>query len=556
MRAPGIQTIYGLSPQQQGILFQTLTAEPGLFIEQTLIPFEGFLNLEALQRAWQHAIDRHDILRTAFVWKQQQEPMQVVLQTASLPIAEHDLRDVTGVEQERLIAALVKDERQRPFDLLKPPLMRVALIRTGEMSRLCVWTQHHILMDGWCGPTLLNEVAQFYQAFSTGQDPNAPPSPQYKEYIAWLKRQDSAAAERFWRSFLAGICRPTPLGTENPDLVPTPEPERWASIRECASHDFASRLATLARDHRLTLNTLLQGAWALLLSRYSQQEDVMFGVTVSGRPAEVSQVEQIIGLFINTVPCRARVRRNAPLSEWLSELQSAHAESRRFDYCATGQIHEWTDVPLTARLYESILVVENYPADMRQQQESAAEFVGARTSYLLTLVVQTVPDLRISAVFDSARIERAAVQSILQHLLFVLNMFATNSESMVGTVLDQIPARSSPVIRTERAASTGGAATAEDGPQTEVEQQLVTVCKELLRLTQIPVTANFFELGGHSLLLMRLASRIRQEFDVELPLRVYFEARSLRELAATIEEAVLRSIEELSDEEAQRLTAK
>lgn len=552
MRTPAIQTMYGLSPQQKGMLFQTLAAEPGLFVEQIIFPLDGPLNVEAFRRAWQRIVDRHDVLRTAFVWKQQQEPMQVVLQTAAVALAEHDLRSMSGAEQTQRLAAIAQEERRRPFDVLKPPLMRLAVVRTGEMSHQCVWTQHHVVMDGWCGPILLNELALFYPAFCAGRDAAAPPPPQYKEYIGWLKQQDPVDAERFWRGSLAGIRRPTAPGTEDPHFQPAPQPERWGAATESVGRDRTAALSALARDRRLTLNTLLQGAWALVLSRLSRQDDVVFGVTVSGRPAQLPAVERIIGLFMNTVPCRVPVPRDTPLTEWLIALQAAQAESRRFDYCSTGEIHDWTDVPLTTRLYDSVLVVENYPGG-KEREGATGQFVGGRTSYLLTVIIQTGPDLSLTAVYDGARMDRDAAQTVLQQLQSVLHLFLADPESTVGAVLERMPLRI-PRIRAERAESSGAAA--DDRPQTTVEEQLATLCQELLQVPQVPMTASFFALGAHSLLLTRLASRIRYEFDVELPLRTYFEALSLRELAGAIEEAVLRSVEALSEEEAARLAVR
>ncbi len=202
------------------------------------------------------------------------------------------------------------------------PLLRVALFRTADDAHHLAWSNHHLLMDGWCLPIVLGEVLACYEAVREGRDPALPPPRPYRDYIAWLRRLDLAEAEAYWRRALRRVPR-ADAARRGPALrderAPGPETHAERSARLPAAATAA--LAALARAHQLTLNTVVQGAWAILLSRYAGRDDVVFGVTVSGRPADLPGVETMVGLFINTLPLRVAVPEDAPLLPWLADLQ-------------------------------------------------------------------------------------------------------------------------------------------------------------------------------------------------------------------------------------------
>ena len=213
MTAKNVAAIYPLSPQQQGMLFDTLQlSAPGVHIEQKIYVLRGELDVPALERAWQHLVERHSILRTAFVWKNQDEPLQCVLREVELKIIQHDWRSLPDAEQR--LQSFVEEDRRRGFELTKPPLMRLTLFQMGDDEHQLVWTHHHIVLDGWCRPIVDEEVRTLYETFRNGGVPDLPPARPYRDYIAWLKRQNLASAESFWRGVLSGVSEPTPLGME------------------------------------------------------------------------------------------------------------------------------------------------------------------------------------------------------------------------------------------------------------------------------------------------------------------------------------------------------
>src|SRR5436853_1897294 len=316
---------------QQGMLFHSLAApESGFYVTQLVYTLDH-LNVSAFARAWQRVADRHAVLRTAFAWERIEKPLQVVGRRVRLSPAQHDLRGLTLAEQEQRIAAYLEAEQRRGFKLSQAPLMRLALFQLAEETYRFVWVYHHILLDGWSLPLVLQEVLAFYTAFCRGQDLDlAPPRP-FREYIAWLQRQDLSAAEAFWRQQLAGFRAPTPLVVDTPVDDAAGE-ERYAEQEARVAPALTGALQALARRQHLTLSTIIQGAWALLLSRYSGEPDVLFGTPMSGRPADLPGVETMVGLFINTLPVRIAAASEAMLLPWLKAIQDQHVRLRQYEY--------------------------------------------------------------------------------------------------------------------------------------------------------------------------------------------------------------------------------
>ncbi len=232
------------------------------------------------------------------------------------------------------------------------------LVRLTDDEHELIWTFHHILLDGWSTPLLLREVLAIHSALGAGREPDLPPAPRYRDYIAWLKRQDLVATEAFWRNSLAGFTSPTPPGFGRPaGSVGGPAAEEQAPV----DSKIAAALQALAARHQMTLNSLVLGGWALLLGRYSGEPDVLFGSVVSGRPVDLPGVESMVGLFINTLPVRVAVPAGQRLHPWLREIQKHQIELRQHEHSPLVQIQKWSDVPAGTRLFESLFVFENYP---------------------------------------------------------------------------------------------------------------------------------------------------------------------------------------------------
>jgi amino acid adenylation domain-containing protein/non-ribosomal peptide synthase protein (TIGR01720 family) len=422
-----VADVHPLTPMQAGMVFHGLSQEAqGVYFEQVTAVVDGVADPRALAEAWQHVVDRTPVLRGGVVWEDVPDPLLVVHREVRVPVAVLDWR---GLDAAEALRDLLARDRGEPFDLAKAPLLRITLARLTDDAVQLVWTFHHVLLDGWSVFQVLSDVCTAYAALRDGATPVLPHRRPFADYVTWLSAQDSAGAERYWRRELGDVTEPTPLPY---DRVPAAAHEASSSvwIGRDLDEDRTARLAAFARRERLTVNALVQGAWALLLSRLAGEDDVCFGATVSGRPAGLAGVDDITGIFINTLPVRVAVDPAAPAAGWLRDLQAAQAESRRFEHVPLTAVQSWSGVEGGQNLFDSIVVFENYPVTADDVADAAGHGVRLRdldaretTSYPLSVVASPGPRLSVGvgydpALFDAATAGRLAGQ--LEHVLCAL----------------------------------------------------------------------------------------------------------------------------------------
>ncbi|MBB4635033.1 non-ribosomal peptide synthetase [Longimicrobium terrae] len=433
--AAGVEDLYPLSPLQDGLLFHALY-EGGAQAYQVQLAhlLQGRLDADLLRRAWAEVAGRHAVLRTSFVWQGLERPLQRVHAAAELPWTTGDWRSLSPTEREAALDRHLADDRARGFDLHRAPLLRCALFRVEDDAHWMVLSQHHLLMDGWSSALVLDEVLQLYAGWRAGGAVQRRRARPYRDYIAWLRGRDHAAAERYWTEVLAGFGAPTPLGVDRP--AGPDSGLRHARRQLLLAPVRTRRVEEAARAGRVTLNTMLQGAWALLLSRLGGVRDVVFGSIVSGRPAELEGVEQMVGLFINTLPVRVRVDGDARAGAWLIGLQRAQAGAREHEHAPLARVQGWSEVPRGTPLFESLYVFENYPggeegeAELRITDSRAVEW----TSYPLTLAAAPGPELLLSVGYDESRFDAGTIDRLLEQLARVLDQLADDPDRRLGSV--------------------------------------------------------------------------------------------------------------------------
>ena len=433
MKAENIQDIYELSATQQGILFHSLySPESGVYFVQLCFTLHGLLNVVAFNRAWQQVVARHTALRTSFYWENLDKPLQVVHQQVNLSFVQYDWRGMAAGEQQKQLEAFLESDRKQSFDLSQALLMRLALIRVADDSYQFVWSKHHLILDGWSTALVFKDVVEHYQALCQGQDLSFAPSRAYGDYIAWLQQQDLSKAEKFWRQALSGIQAPTPLISLKVDISPD-QKEQYDEQQIKLSTQITAALQSLARQHQLTLNTVVQGAWALLLSRYSGESDVVYGNTVSGRPVDLVGAESMVGLFINTLPVRVTIDAEQSLLTWLQQLQNQLVEMRQYEYSPLVEVQGWSEVPRGVPLFDSLVVFENYPVDravLEGQTNLKVQINSSfdNTNYPLTVTVLPGSELAIAISYNCRRFDRATITRMLGHFQTLLQGMATAPE--------------------------------------------------------------------------------------------------------------------------------
>ncbi len=431
-----IEDIYGLSGMQQGLLFHTLyEAGSGTYYEQMSCRIEGDLQVEPFKRAWQAVVDRHPILRTSFEWEGLKEPVQIVERGLKLAFRQEDWRGTTPAEQSRKLEELLREERERGFDLSKGPLMKVGLVRVAEDAHYFIWGNHHILFDGWCRQLIIGEVFKFYEGYSRGVGVEMERVRPYRDYIAWLGEQNLSEAEEYWREELRGIEGPTQLGIERGGVSEGAEyEERTVRVSEEASR----RLEEVAKRWQVTLNTVVEGAWSVVMSRYSGQQEVVFGTTMSGRGGGLKGIEGMVGLFINTLPVRVEVRGEEGVREVMRRVQEKQVKVLENEHSPLMEVQGWSGVGRGVSLFEVIYVFQNYPVDAGISEKAGAALrisevmESSKNNYGLT--VRGIPgkEMQLNVVYDSGRYEAGGMERMLSHLRRVLEGMAENEQSRVN----------------------------------------------------------------------------------------------------------------------------
>ncbi|MBG1241152.1 non-ribosomal peptide synthetase [Nostoc sp. NZL] len=426
-----IDDLYELSPMQQGMLFHTLYApESEVYFEQLLCILSGELNFIAFQQAWEQVVARHPILRSSFYWKEIEKPLQMVSKQVDLPWEKLDWRNFTPDEQQQHLEDFLKCDRQKGFELDVAPLMRFTIIQLENYTYQFIWSHHHILFDGWSMQIILKEVLAFYEAHQRGEHLRLQSVRPYREYIEWLQQQDIDQAKNFWQTTLQGFETPTFLGG-NRGL------ETYNEQSFQLSQTVTEKLQYAARQYHLTLNNLVQGAWALLMSRYSGESDVVFGATVSGRPPTLEQVDSMVGLFINTLPIRVKVTNKTELLPWLKQLQTQALEQQQYAYCSLAEIQKLSDIPPGVPLFASILVFENYPLDSAKQETKKTLEIShiscfERTNYPLTVVINPASQLSGRIVYDTSRFEEQTIARMIRHFQTLLTGMSVNLQRNIS----------------------------------------------------------------------------------------------------------------------------
>ncbi|WP_243718233.1 amino acid adenylation domain-containing protein [Actinomadura sp. 7K534] len=350
-----LEDILPLSPLQQGLFFHALyDSEKDVYTAQIVFDLRGPLDVAALRAAAATLLRRHANLRAGFRQRKEGSPVQVVHREVRLPWNDADLSALPEDERDARARDLADAERARPFDMTRPPLLRFLLIKLADGLHRMVFTNHHILLDGWSTPVLQTELFALYLA--KGDDTGMPRVAPYKNYLAWLAAQDRQAAEDAWRRSLDGVHEPTLVAPGAPE----PGAESPGRVRTRLTEDLTAALSARARAQGVTLNTVLQLAWGTLLSRLTGSTDVVFGAAVSGRPPELPGVEQMIGLFINTLPIRVRVRPADTVAEALTRLQDEQAALMPHHHLGLSDIQRLSG---TGTLFDTMTVLENYPFD-------------------------------------------------------------------------------------------------------------------------------------------------------------------------------------------------
>ncbi|GAB2883343.1 amino acid adenylation domain-containing protein [Microbulbifer echini] len=431
-----IDDLYPATGIQSGLLFHGYL-ETEAYVSQKILKLEGKLDPTLMEQACQKLLDAEGILRTQFMRDKHGEIYQLVQSEAILPWRFEDLSSLDSESQNSLIEEFKNRDKSLGFDIEIAPLIRIAFWYLGKNQYQLLWTQHHATCDGWSSSLMFNRLVDNYQNLSEKIDLVHCNSYTYKVYLEWLSCQDKASANHFWKEELGGINASTAL----PNLKSLGSENRKFEINSVLTKSKAQNLSQLAKNCRVTFSTLIQGAWALLLSRYSNDEEVIFGVTVSGRPADLAGVENIVGPLLNTIPSRVGLAEDQKLGAWLRELQSAHIKREQYSYLPLSEISQAANLNGGNSLFDSIVVVENYPITsslFKGESTREIQLIEAKsfeeTNYGLALVVTMGDKVTLSLKYHQDKIDDKLAKNISEYYQNLLITMCQGSEITLSSL--------------------------------------------------------------------------------------------------------------------------
>ncbi len=548
-----LAAVWPVTPVQSGLLFHAMLADTSFdaYHLQFVFHLSGDLDPERMRRAGQALLARYPNLRAAFVADERGDLVQLVPRGVELPWCSVDLR--SGGD----LGALLAEDRAARFDPAAPPMFRLTVAVTGPGQAELILSAHHALFDGWSLPLLMRDLLRLYAADSAGADTGEvdtgavdgiagdgtaaglPPARAYAEFLTWLAGHDDEASARAWVEELAGLPGPTLL-------VPESAAADADGVRRV---DLDLGFATARRLHRcaaelgVTLNTVVQGGWALLLAQLTGRSDVVFGATVSGRPDDLPGAESMVGLFINTVPVRARCTPERTVAELLTDLQNRQSGLFEHHYHGLADIQRRTG---HATLFDTLIGFESYPVDrvaLADADTAAGVAVtGMRpysgSHYPITVNASAEPYLQLSVDYLAGQLDRETVELLADRFVRVLERLAAEPDGTVGAFGETDTAerdRLRALLRTGRSSSAVRAPDAEPAPyrapRTAREEDLCAVFAEVLDTERVGIDDDFFTLGGNSLAAIRTVNLIRERLQWEVPIRTLFETRTIAGLS-------------------------
>ncbi|MCP5053276.1 MAG: non-ribosomal peptide synthetase, partial [bacterium] len=429
---------YPLTPMQEGMLYHSFLEKSSVYLGQASYRLHARFDIPLVEKSLNRLFKRYDILRTAFIHEDLDRPMQVVLKDREVDFYFQDLRTQTAEDQETFIKQYREKDINRVFDLSNEPLLRVAVVRLGEDRYEFTWTNHHILIDGWCLSILIADFFEIYRGFTEHREPRLPAVNPYKKYIRWLENLDMEENKRYWKNYLEDYQEAAYIGTMK-YRQGSDETYRHQAVYSTIDIEKSDRLNQLASRNRVTLNNLFRVVWGILLGKYTRKRDVLFGAVVSGRPSEIEGVESMVGLFINTIPVRIRFQGQTSFKKLLQDIQDEAVNSEANHHYPLIKIQ--AESLLKRDLLDHIFIFENFPITTKMnelippgenEEETGAEkespgnedvsvgysafgTSGGQTNYDFNVKVEPGKKLVLSLSYNANVYEKEAVQRILEH---------------------------------------------------------------------------------------------------------------------------------------------
>jgi tyrocidine synthetase-3 len=532
-----IEDIAALTPMQEGMLFHYLKEpERDHYFEQLSLEISGEIDFHLFERAWNFVIESNEMLRTVFRWAKLEKPVQIILKQHILQPTYYDFSGKELIEAKEQLEEVKTRDRKETFTLNDVPF-RVTLCKVEKSRYEMIISNHHILYDGWSNGIILKEFFNAYDALFRGKELLRPEKTKFKEFIKGIQNRDIDKEKKFWADYLKDVdTKPGVLLGKKPG-------KKRDSIKSTAAYrlkfpgELKVILNSFIKSYKMPLAVLLYGAWGMLLLKYNSSEDIVFDTTVSGRPAALKGMEEIVGLFINTVPLRVKAAADERLLHFISGLNDSIREREEFENSSPAVINEYLNENGKSNLFDSVVVIENYPLDKELLAER--EFsIFERTPYDLTVIITTFgEDIEVHFTYNQELFDEEIMAGLSRHFVQIVQALVENPGEKISAVDLKLERERSVILdRWKRSQVESGVELTYKAPRDEVEEKLVRLWSALYRLdkSEISIDTNFFDLGGHSLKATLLSAAIRKEFGVKMSLEDVFRFPTIEKLAEYI----------------------
>ncbi|MDE9528727.1 non-ribosomal peptide synthetase [Xenorhabdus bovienii] len=438
-----------LTPVQHGMLLHCL-ANPssGVYLNQLSVDLCGQLDFVRFKQAWQRVVTHYAALRVGFRWQDRSEPVQFITPESHFAVIELDWRSETAEQREYALTQLLRNDRQRGFDLCAPPLMRLHIIRLDDELHKMIWTFHHLLLDGWSVALVFKALYDSYNQLVAGETHVLPAVPSFQSQLSWVLNQSAQDNAEFWQQTLKdAFVMPLLSGDNGPkqDNGSKQKDNTEIKLPGEQSHILSSEqrlaLERFCREQRLTINSVIAGVWGLLIARDTGEKQALFGVTLSGRTVDMPQMEHCVGMFINTVPLLVKTDLPMSVKVWLSGVQRQQIALQSVQFSPLSDVIRWSGLPRGEQPYQSVILFENYPLDSSLQQVTGAlRFENANTlqqsNYPLMLVVIPTDPFVIQLNYETERFKASYIRLLLERFLILLNSVINNVDQPLSAVCE------------------------------------------------------------------------------------------------------------------------
>ena len=540
-KTKNIEDIFALAPMQEGMLAHYLKApHDHRYFEQLCLKLVGEIDRERFECAWNVVAANNEMLRTLFRWDKVREPVQIVLKKHTIKPRYFDF---SGKSANDALEEFKLSDKREKFDLRQVPF-RVTLGKTGESKYTMLISHHHILLDGWSSGIILKEFLQAYDDLSRHKNPVRPHKEKYKAFVRYLLCQDTARQADFWRHYLKDF---PARALESSRRSGKRESREVAHYRLRLTGSQVSEMERFVRQHKITVAALLYSAWGMLLQTYFDCRDLIFDTTVSGRSAKIKGIEDMVGLLINTLPMRIQTHDRESILDLLYRTHSHLQRRQEFECTSLKIIDESLTGVNRSGLFDSVVVIENYPLEQRYLQHNEilkleSYAIEEETHHDLTVIITLAEYIDLALTYDTGLLCRQGITRMTEHFLKVLAGILDCPQQKVGEREIVSPQEGEKIrgdLNRRRRLIFEEKAPGYTPPHSELEQGLVDIWSELLRLAKdkIGIDDDFFDFGGHSLKVSMLISAVHKRFHMKLPFAEVFNRRSIRELASYIVEA-------------------